>query len=363
MSFNRITFKVCGGSDCPRYRLGDRFTLSGIAVLMHGEGGDSLVASSVVSLPRNRENCKTLCGDFNRLILEHERADLVPEGIVSCSGCGGVLKLESSPGNLIGDDERVPAREDQEGLLLLLQNFPFFKNIDRNDLMDVVRLFKRKQYGAGEIIIRRGERGDNFYVIISGGVKVLNEAALPIAALGVGEVFGEMSLLSDESASATVQASLATEILYVDNRSFKKILGKYPTLQHYFTRLLAKRLTMANKYRSVDISALSGKLEEIPPEALFQLLNSSQKTGILTITGLPEGTARFSLRQGGIIKAGYGDKKGKAAFYEILKEREGVYKFTPGLPPGDFDAPEIGFFMKLLMEGLQRADEQRHTPS
>ena len=34
-----------------------------------------------------------------------------------------------------------------------------------------------------------------------------------------------------------------------------------------------------------------------------------------------------------------------------------MYKFSPGLPPEDFDAQEIGYFMKLLMEGLKRAEE------
>jgi hypothetical protein len=101
-----------------------------------------------------------------------------------------------------------------------------------------------------------------------------------------------------------------------------------------------------------------GKLEEIPPEALFQTLNSNHKTGILTITQIQKGTARFSLRQGALIKASYAGSKGEAAFFEVLREKNGRFKFTPGLPPEDFDAPEIGYFMKLLMEGLQRIDER-----
>ena len=244
-------------------------------------------------------------------------------------------------------------------MVLLLQNFPFFRNIDRTDLNDVIKLFNRRKYAKDEIIIRRGDRGDNFYVVIAGRVKVLNDAALPIASLTVGDVFGEMSLLSNEDASATVQASGNCEILYIDNRKFKKILSKYPTLQNYFTRLLAKRLSHSIKYSTGDVvTSMAGKLQEIPPEALFQTLNASQKTGILTFTQLSRGTARFSLRQGSIIRASYGGKKGKNAFYDIFKEKEGVYKFTPGLPPEDFDAPEIGYFMKLLMEGLHRAEDQ-----
>jgi hypothetical protein len=44
--------------------------------------------------------------------------------------------------------------------------------------------------------------------------------------------------------------------------------------------------------------------------------------------------------------------------FEVLREKQGRFKFTPGLPPEDFDVPEIGYFMKLLMQGLQRLDER-----
>ena len=147
--------------------------------------------------------------------------------------------------------------------------------------------------------------------------------------------------------------------MYIGNKHFKTILHKYPSLQSYFTRLMAKRLTDSNRVRSDDYaSGMIGKLEEIPPEALFQTLNSNHKTGILTITQLQKGTARFSLRQGALIKASYAGSKGEAAFFEVLREKNGRFKFTPGLPPEDFDVPEIGYFMKLLMEGLQRIDER-----
>ena len=47
----------------------------------------------------------------------------------------------------------------------------------------------------------------------------------------------------------------------------------------------------------------------------------------------------------------------------MLREKQGRFKFTPGLPPEDFDVPEIGYFMKLLMQGLQRMDERAGRPT
>ena len=359
MGFQKITIRVRETKGCPLYERGDTFGISGVAVQMEGKGNSSLVTSTVIHNPPHRHNCRILCSDFNRLIVEHERADLIPKSIFSCSGCSGTMTFEYRESRQFDLDHFLDEEEHSSSLLHLLQNFPFFQNIDRNDLEDVVKSFHLRTYRKNEIIIRRGDRGDNFYIVVSGKVSVLNENGLSIALLQEGEVFGEMSLLSDEDASATVQAVADSDILFASNRDFKKILNNYPVLQQYFARLLAKRLSQTNRFRTVDyVSVMTGRLEEVPAEALFHTLHTGGKTGILTISQLPGGNARFSLRQGALIKASYGGKKGKTAFYDIFREKKGVYKFTPGLPPEEFDAPELGYFMKLLMTGVKKAEDK-----
>jgi CRP/FNR family transcriptional regulator, cyclic AMP receptor protein len=215
-----------------------------------------------------------------------------------------------------------------------LSNFAFFRNIDQHNLSNVIKYFKLRNYNKNDIILRKGDPGGYFYIVVSGQVDILNDAALPISSLQQGEVFGEMSLICEENVGATVQANTACQLLSIGHKHFKSLLEKYPALQTFFTRLLAKRLTDSNKIRSDDYaSGMIGKLEEIPPEALLQTLNVNSKTGILTITQLQKGTARFSFRQGALIKASYGGSKGESAFYEVLKEKKGRFKFTPGLPP------------------------------
>jgi len=169
-----------------------------------------------------------------------------------------------------------------------------------------------------------------------------------------------MSLICNDSVGATIQVQEPSSILYIDRRNFQKILEKYPAIQLYFTRLMASRLTKSNTIRAEDLSSgMIGNLAEIPAEALFQTLNMNQKTGILTISELQKGTARFSFRQGSLIKAKYDSNEGESAFYELLKEQEGRFRFTPGIPAQDLEIPEIGYFMKLLMEGMRRLDETR----
>ncbi|MBM9536446.1 cyclic nucleotide-binding domain-containing protein [Desulfobulbus alkaliphilus] len=358
MGFPKIDFRVCETRHCPLYRFGDVVQISGIAISMDNSDEHTFINTTVIHSPANRGHCKVLNGDLTRIIIEYERADQIPDCILSCSGCTGSIRIEhhrttSTDGGANGANNRIGS------MYHILREIPFFRNIDENNFSKVIKHFKLREYDKNDIILRKGDPGGYFFIIISGQVDILNDAALPISTLQRGEVFGEMSLICDENVGATVQARESCQLLSIDHKHFNSLLKKYPTLHMFFTRLLARRLTDSNKIRSDDYaSGMIGKLEEIPPEALLQTLNVNSKTGILTITQLTKGTARFSFRQGSLIKASYGGIKGESAFYEVLKEKKGRFKFTPGLPPEDFEIPEIGYFMKLLMEGLQRMDER-----
>jgi hypothetical protein len=104
-------------------------------------------------------------------------------------------------------------------------------------------------------------------------------------------------------------------------------------------------------------SGMSGQLSEIPPPELFQSLNVTEKTGLLNLS-LSRGEAKLSFMDGNLISAEYDNIKGKEAFFEILKEKKGRFKFVPGLPSDEMKAPVLGYFMGLLIDGLRRIDEE-----
>jgi CRP-like cAMP-binding protein len=278
--------------------------------------------------------------------------------MISCSGCTGSIKLEHSKEDRLAKNGDTTLADEFGSMMHLLSSFSFFKTIDEKHLNTVVSYFKLMKFEPGNIVIRKGDPGGRFYIIVTGSVNVLNDAGIIISTLDKGEVFGEMSLICNDKVNATIQVKEPSSILYIDQPNFQKILDIYPAIQLYFSRLMAERLNKSNKIRAEDLSSgMTGNLSEIPAEALFQTLNMNSKTGILTITDLSRGTARFSFRQGALIKAKYGDIVGELAFYQILKEKFGRFRFTPGISPEDFSTPEIGFFMKLLMEGMRRMDE------
>ncbi|MDR3631357.1 MAG: cyclic nucleotide-binding domain-containing protein [Desulfocapsaceae bacterium] len=363
MGFPKVFFRIIESRQCPFYDYGDIFIVTGIAISIVNEEENAFITTTIAHTPAGKKTCKILIGDLTKIIMHYERGDKVPVCMISCSGCTGTIRLEHSRQEGLSLLEPAdPPLNELASTLDLISDFGFFKNIEQKNLEKVVQFFRLTRYEKGAIVIRKGDPGGCFYIIISGSINVINEAGITISKLGKGDVFGEMSLICNENVSATIQIAEPTSILSIGRENFQKILEHYPAVQLYFSRLMAGRLNKSNLIRTEDLSsAMIGNLSEIPSEALFQTLNMNNKTGILTITELSRGTARFSFRQGSLIKAKYNDVSGEAAFYEILKEHKGRFRFTPGIPPEDFEVTEIGYFMKLLMEGMRRLDEGR-TP-
>lgn len=362
MGFPKITFRIIENKHCPLFEFGDIFTLTGISISMRNPSENSSITTAIIHGPIEKQSCKILNGDLTKIMIQYERTDKIPVCLISCSGCTGSIQLEYKKQNELieQDDYDTSMSNELASMMHLFSDFAFFKTIDKPNLDHVVKFFKLNTFKKDDIVIRKGDPGGNFYIIITGSVNVINDAGITISSLSKGDVFGEMSLICNEAVSATIQVAEDTSILYIDQRNFRKIMDHYPEIQLYFSRLMANRLSKSNMIRAEDLaSGMTGNLSEIPAEALFQTLNMNNKTGILTITGLQHGTARYSFRQGALIKAKYNNQAGEEAFYAILKEPSGRFRFTPGIPPEDFEVPEIGYFMKLLMEGMRQVDESK----
>ncbi|GBC61078.1 hypothetical protein DENIS_2038 [Desulfonema ishimotonii] len=338
MSDPKSIVKIIGTQDCPMYGVGDEFRLS----------GKSLTA------PYGKATCMILVRDITEVVLKYECIDNTSRYVFDCSGCAGLARLEYKcppPFPDSGDQDNICA------LTNALSRYTFFQIFDEESVRHLVSLLKMKRYESGDVILTKGEPGKNLYIIISGRVDVLADSGIRIAGLGKGEVFGEMSLISGGPVSATVRAIEPLSVLYLEGRHFKEILSKSPSVQIYLTRMLARRIANTNVIRSQDFaSAMTGNISEIPTSELFQTLHLNHKTGVL-ILKLADGLAAASFREGRLIRAKYGDREDKAAFFEMLKAREGRFKFHHELPPEEIRVKELGNFMKLLMEGVKNADE------
>jgi predicted Zn finger-like uncharacterized protein len=335
-------FRIIKDDNCPLYEIGDEFQLSG----------------KIFRVPVSKAPCLILARDVVKVLQNQEAGTLDPDPAFNCSGCTGRILFKYRKATRPAAPPADDAPDTYVGAVInLLSTFPIFKNLGEEEIRDIVTFLRLNKFEEDDVILRKGEPGRNLFIIVSGKVEVLSEDGMSIAFMGAGEVFGEMSLLSGDPVGATIKVVEPTTVLFIGAKDFKKVLNEVPSLQLNFTRLLARRMAEINLARSEEFaSGMTGKLSEMPPAELFQTLNVNQKTGVLTLK-LPRESAYLSFREGELINARYRNKEGQEAFFELLKIKEGRFKFIPGLSPEEMELPEVGDFMHLLMEGLRKIDE------
>ncbi len=100
-------------------------------------------------------------------------------------------------------------------------------------------------YEPGDLIIRKGEIGREMYIIRSGEVEVVRDAAGGnegvVAKLGRGEVFGEKALLDDAPRNASVCATSPVDVLVISREDFMAMVCQFPVLDEYFDKLMRAR--------------------------------------------------------------------------------------------------------------------------
>lgn len=119
--------------------------------------------------------------------------------------------------------------------------------LTQDQLVEVARRVKPQVFPPDTNIIRQGEIGDKFYILLDGKADVyLTDAGgsqILVNQLGKGSYFGEMALLGNGVRTATVKASPDSTVSAValDNEAFNKLIADSRTLRDELTGIIEKR--------------------------------------------------------------------------------------------------------------------------
>ena len=86
-----------------------------------------------------------------------------------------------------------------------LKTVDAFQDLTPTELTNVAEKMTKRQFIAGDVIIRQGEPGEEFFLISDGTVEVMREGH-DVASLGAGDFFGEGAVITGEPRNATVVA-------------------------------------------------------------------------------------------------------------------------------------------------------------
>jgi CRP-like cAMP-binding protein len=123
-----------------------------------------------------------------------------------------------------------------------LARIPLFAHCSKRDLREIARVTEEVEYEAGAVLIREGEPGHEFYVLLNGRLDVSRRRKGVVAAVEAGDFVGETALLSNRPRNATVTAVAAVTLLRIQDRDFLALLDRMPLLWLKIAGSLADRL-------------------------------------------------------------------------------------------------------------------------
>jgi tetratricopeptide (TPR) repeat protein len=123
-----------------------------------------------------------------------------------------------------------------------MKRLPLFEELSLPELKSVYHLCEIKTFAPGSVLIADGQPAPALFIVLEGQLQVRAGSGEVIATLAVGAHAGEMSLIDDGPATASVTASLPTRTLRLDRRGFKDVLAAQDGLALRVTRVMLRVL-------------------------------------------------------------------------------------------------------------------------
>lgn len=134
-------------------------------------------------------------------------------------------------------EEEIPSPSLDE-----LPRIPLFSDLDTATFIELLNRVPLRHYEGDDFIVREGDHGESFFVLVSGNVRVLKGADLQIAELGPGAFFGEISIVVNRPRRASVQAIDASSALEISKMELDRLCEEYPHIQEVLRRFAEQRL-------------------------------------------------------------------------------------------------------------------------
>ena len=123
----------------------------------------------------------------------------------------------------------------------LLAAAPLLATVDAAGLQRIADRTVEVAFTDGHVIARQGEVGTGFFLIASGGARVVRDGTT-IATLGPGDFFGELSVLDGRPRVAQVIAEGETTCLALATWDLEAVVNEQPSVGLALARGLAERL-------------------------------------------------------------------------------------------------------------------------
>ncbi len=132
-------------------------------------------------------------------------------------------------------------KAERSRLAKMLGTVPMLSHLEKKELEAVAAAGREVTFSAGKTILKEGEPGLAFLLVLDGKVEV-RKGGKTVAALGRGDFFGEMTVIDDKPRSADVVAIEETKCFGMTAWAFAPVLRSHPDIALGIIRELVGRL-------------------------------------------------------------------------------------------------------------------------
>jgi CRP-like cAMP-binding protein len=129
-------------------------------------------------------------------------------------------------------------------------------------------------FAAGEAMVRAGSKGDSMFVLLSGRARVtLEPSGQEIAVIPAGGFFGEMSMLTGDSRTATVSAIVDTQALEISASDIRELAVADPALLDHISGVVTARRTGLDEARAAAAAPVVAEAKQTFLERMREYLH------------------------------------------------------------------------------------------
>jgi CRP-like cAMP-binding protein len=144
----------------------------------------------------------------------------------------------------------------EDWMTTLLQTNAFHR-IPPANIQAIFQRLQRTPCRTGEVVIKQGDEGDYFYIIVSGKCAVTRETPLSregikLAELNVGDTFGEEALIAEAKRNATVTMMTDGVLMRLNKQDFRELMNE-PLLQWITAEQSRKVLERGGRWLDVRL--------------------------------------------------------------------------------------------------------------
>jgi small-conductance mechanosensitive channel/CRP-like cAMP-binding protein len=166
----------------------------------------------------------------------------------------------------------------------LLSRITLFERLTEEDLHQLAEEMERRQLSAGETLFRRNDAGSSLFILIEGLLNVQVDlkgegTEETVSQLSPGDFFGEMSLLTGEPRSATIQTRTPAVVCEICHSAILHLIEKRPEVLEGMSRAVAERQINLSQARSrIADSEAAEKVQSIASHLMGKMKSFFQSS-------------------------------------------------------------------------------------